>query len=214
MPRTMADALCGPGTGSGRRGGRGSTSPDGSYETEYTWHRAHRTDLKSRDRFLVVAVTLLLIIGGRIGWQYYSWYQHAPERAMLVELETELEDAAVGVIMTQVRADSIREAIDGTDAELERGRVLLRNLESRAAAYRSDSPYMRERGAFNERVNARNRMVEEWRANVSDNHHYVDRYNLLADSMRSIAGRMGEFYYPIRSPAEIATARGVQARGG
>ena len=57
-------------------------------------------------------------------------------------------------------------------------------------------------------------MVEEWREVVNNNHHYVDRYNLLADSMRSVAGRMGEPYYPIRTPAEIATSRRVPVRGG
>ncbi len=169
--------------------------------------------MRGRDRLLVIALTLLVVVGGRISWQYYRWHQHAPERAMLIALEADLEDAALGVITTQVASDTLQESIHRADEELIRGRVYLANLERRYSQGRDRSQYLDELSDFNARVNERNRMVEEWRQVVSSNHRYVDRYNQLADSMRSVAERMGEPYYPIRSPAEIATARGMAARG-
>lgn len=162
----------------------------------------------------MVVATLVLVAGGRIGWQYYQWYRHAPERDLIVVLQSELEDAAVGVITTQITSDTLQQNIEAADVQLGRGRVLLDNLERRLAPTRADEAYMRQLKEFNQRVSIRNQMVDDWRMVVASNHEYVDRYNLLADSMRSVADRMGEPYYPIRTPAEIATARGVAVVAG
>ena len=73
-----------------------------------------------------------------------------------------------------------------------RGRVLLDNLERRSSPTRNNAGYMRELGDFNQRVARRNQMVDDWRETIAGNHQFVDRYNLLADSMRTVAERMGE----------------------
>ena len=171
--------------------------------------------MSTRRRTFVLLSALLLVVGLRIGHQLFSWRQHAPERDLLVSLEAELEDAGVGVITTQIASDTLQEAIEAADVELGRGRQLLDNLERRSSFRGSaDATYLRELRAFNQKVAARNRIVEDWRIVVGSNHEYVDRYNLLADSIRSVANRMGEPYYPIRTPAEIATSRGIPGRDG
>lgn len=171
--------------------------------------------VSGRRRTFVLLATVVLVLGGRIGYQLITWYQAAPERELLVSLEAELEDAAVGLITTQVASDTLKEAIEAVDVELGRGRQLLDNLEGRPG-FRggADATYLRELREFNRKVVARNQMVEDWRSTVANNHSHVDRYNMLADSIRSVATRMGEPYYPVRTPAEIATARGVPGRGG
>lgn len=169
--------------------------------------------MRGRPRTLVLLAALVLVVGARIGYQLLSWKQHGPDRELLVSLETELEDAAVGVITTQIASDTLQEAIEAADIELGRGRQLLDNLERRSSfGGGTDAAYLRELRAFNEKVAERNRVVEDWRIVVGNNHDYVDRYNLLADSIRAIASRMGEPYFPIRTPAEIATSRGIAGR--
>lgn len=171
--------------------------------------------MSGRARTLVLLATVVLVIGGRIGYQLLNWYRSAPDRELLISLEAELEDAAVGLITTQVASDTLKEAIESADIDLGRSRQLLDNLEARPG-FRggADATYLRELREFNRKVAARNRMVEDWREAVANNHTHVDRYNLLADSIRSVARRMGEPYYSVRTPAEIATARGVPGRGG
>ena len=61
-------------------------------------------------------------------------------------------------------------------------------------------------------VRRRNDKLGEWRAVVESNHAAADRYNLLADSMRSVAARMGDPYYAVPSPVELAVAHGIRPR--
>ena len=84
--------------------------------------------MKGRQRLLAVLAVLVLVVSVRIGRQYHQWYLHAPERALL-DVETEIEDAAVGVITSQIGSDTLQAAIEAADGELSRGRVLLDNFE-------------------------------------------------------------------------------------
>src|SRR5688500_2636495 len=134
--------------------------------------------MSGRQRTFIVLAALLLVVGIRIGYQLVTWRQNAPERDLLISLEVELEDAAVGVITTQIASDTLQEAIEAADVELGRGRQLLDNLERRSAFGGSgDATYLRELRDFNQQVAARNRVVEDWRVVVGSNHAYVDRYN-------------------------------------
>jgi hypothetical protein len=58
-------------------------------------------------------------------------------------------------------------------------------------------------------VSERNELFADWRATVEANHEHVRRYNRLVDEIREGAARMGEAYFPIPSPAEVAYRRGL-----
>ena len=63
-------------------------------------------------------------------------------------------------------------------------------------------------------MSERNALYREWRGLVDSNRTYVERYNVIVDSIRAAATAMGEPYYPIPTPAEIAARRGAGAEAG
>ena len=166
----------------------------------------------TRTRFLLVVAGLLLAVN--LGRQGYRWFAHADERVELRRLGDELEDAALAVVRTQLLADSLRGAIEQADDSLRIERAGIRRIERRAEAFSLPptlyDEYRRELSRYNRRVETRNARYEEWRTVVEDNHRSVDRYNGLADSMRSLGRQMGEPYLAIPSPAEVALRHGLR----
>lgn len=150
-----------------------------------------------RHKFLALVTAVLVLAGFRIGQQVYRWYAYAPERQELVRLEGRLESAALQVVATHVKADSLLGILEVVDREL---------LEAREALYGVGR--VNQGGSrlsdYNHQVAQRNRLLRRWRQVLQANHATTDRYNTLADSIRVTAERMGEAFYPIRSPAEIA----------
>jgi len=171
--------------------------------------------MRRSERLLAIATVVLLIGAVKLVQYVYDWYAHVEERHRIVELEERLEDAGLGVVRTQMEADSLRLAIEAIDAVLEARREELDGYEQRAergAISREDErSYREDLASYNHGVRERNELFRRWQATVEENHAYVDRYNELADSVRTLAGRIGDPYYPILSPAEIADRQGLFA---
>ncbi|MEX2584173.1 MAG: hypothetical protein WD766_12920 [Gemmatimonadota bacterium] len=174
--------------------------------------------MRRRDRLLAVTVVLLLIAGFRVGQQVYRWYVYADERAEIGRVEVELQEAGRGVVRTQIAADSVRIRIEEIDRELAARRVQLGRHERQLLSSRSSdvaaTTYRSEFRDYNERVAARNELFREWGSIIGANHEHVARYNLMVDSVRALAASMGELYYPVLSPAEIAERDGLLGENG
>lgn len=154
---------------------------------------------------------LAALVIARAGQQVYRWQTFGPERASIGRLEGELESAGLGVIQSQIEADSLRALLESLDVELRDSRGRLDLLERSALNTRargSVSGYYRALEAHNRRVRTRNELFASWRRSLESNQEFVERYNLVADSIRFLAESMGEMYYPIRTPAEIAVENG------
>jgi hypothetical protein len=165
-----------------------------------------------RQRFFALLALLLLIGAFRLAQQLYRWQAFKAERTEIVRLEVDLDSSALGIVATEMRAGTLRTAIEAADEGLASARSRLDNVE-RAAEVRGldlsqEISYRDDLAAFNAEVRRRNELVREWRQILTSNHEHVDRYNLIADSIRAVALRMGEPYFPISTPAEIAAARG------
>lgn len=172
--------------------------------------------MRRRERLLGVAVVLALLVAARIAHQTYQWYAHDEERARIHGLTARLEDAGLGVVTTQLAIDSLRLIVEEMDRELEGTRAAIAAYERHAVggalpahlyeAYRGDLEL------HNRKVVERNAKFDELRAVASRNHAAVRRYNALSDSIRATAAEMGEPYYSIPTPAEIAHERGLTPR--
>lgn len=169
-----------------------------------------------RDRILAVAAVVLLMALVKVGQQLYRYYAFSEERIAIVRLESGVDREGLGVITTQLRADTLRLEIDAADAGLGASRDALDRLERAVldggATPDTERAYQRQLVEYNQGVGRRNALFEEWRSTVERNHAHVERYNLLVDSIRALAATIGEPYYPILSPAEIA-ARHEAASG-
>lgn len=160
-------------------------------------------------------VLLGLVIAVRLGAYLFGWYAHAEERAVLQGLSARVAEAGVGVVSTQLAADSLEREIERLDVELEeeQGGFTLYERMARTSPL-TPSVYRAYRGRlaeYNRKVAARNETFERWRVVVDENHREVDRYNALADSIRAVAASIGDPYYEIPSPAEAAMEYGLAA---
>jgi hypothetical protein len=169
--------------------------------------------MRRRERLLAVAAIILLVGALKLTQQVYRWFAFAPEREQIGRVEVDLRGAALGVIRTQIEADSLRLVIEGFDADLDARRERLMRYEGQALrgsiSRSTESTYRAELATYNQKVGERNELFRDWRRSIEQNHEYVDRYNLMADSVRTLAAQMGEPYYPILSPAEIAERSGL-----
>ncbi|MEX2571004.1 MAG: hypothetical protein WD737_06840 [Gemmatimonadota bacterium] len=173
--------------------------------------------MRRKQRVLVLLAILVMIAAAKVGQQLWRWYAFADERVAVATLEAQLDSAGLGVISTHLRADSLRIAIEGLDDELARSRQQLDRYERQAGSggmlQSLQGRHRDDLAAFNQRVRERNAHFSGWRTVVDSNHVYVDRYNLLVDSIQALTARMGEPYYSIPSPAEIANRHGLEAPG-
>lgn len=164
-------------------------------------------------RLRTLLIFLVLVVAVNVGRELYDWRAYAEERTQLVGVRSRLLDAGADVVRTRARLDTLRTVIEGEDRKLEQERRALRAYGRKAdggalpphlyEAYRVDL----ER--YNEHVARRNESFQEWEAVIARNHAAVDRYNALADTLRALAGVMGEPYYPVPSPIEAAEERGL-----
>lgn len=173
--------------------------------------------MRRRQGLLGILIVVIVLVAGKIGLQTYRWYVHDEERARIQALSSELEDVAVEVVGTQLVSDSLRAVIEGMDEDLEGRRVRIAEYERHAVngalpVHLYDG-YRRELELHNRLVVERNSGYEMWHDAVSRNHAAVERYNALVDSIRSTAAEMGEPYFTIPTPAEIAVERGISPRG-
>lgn len=164
-----------------------------------------------RVRGLLLIVVLLLLV--RAGQYTYGWVAYRDERARLGVMSRHVADAGVIVVRSEVRADTLRTAIGRVDRELGALRRTLDRYgryahEGMIAAHLYDS-YLADLQAYNKRVGERNALMEEWNTLLERNRGAVNRYNLLVDSIRNLAARTGDPYYPIPLPIEAAAERGL-----
>jgi hypothetical protein len=172
--------------------------------------------MRHRERLLGIAVILALLVFARVAHQTYRWYAHDEERARIEALSALLEDVGLRVVTTQLAGDSLRALVEQMDRGLAGTRAAIAAYERHAVggalpahlygAYRGDLD------AHNRRVVERNARFEQWREAVGRNHAAVTRFNSLADSIRVAAAAMGEPYYSIPTPAEIALEHGLVPR--
>lgn len=170
---------------------------------------------RARSWVILAAVAILLAV--KVGEQLYRWLAYRDERVQLAALAMELDTVGLSVMTTQLAAESLGTFVKGVDAELDGERRRIARAEERAASGTLTHPeYSRYRAGvrrYNAEVARRNAAFEEWKAVVARNHLAVRRFNLVADSMRALAKRMGEPYYAVPTPAQIAGRHGLSPPG-
>lgn len=173
--------------------------------------------MRHRERVIGVAVILAALLTVKLGSRVYSWYAHDEERTEIARLSTELEEVGMAIVWSQVAADSLHAEIEVLDADLETMRSRVESYGRRSVDGVLPGPiydgYRRELDAYNRRVGERNARYERWREVIDRNHVAVDRFNALAERIGDLAAAMGEPYYSIPTPAEIAVERGIVAGG-
>lgn len=164
-------------------------------------------------RVRVLLAFLLLLLAGKVLKELYDWRVHADDRVQLVAFRSRLLDAGAEVLRTRAELDTLKQVLDAEDLKLERERGALRRFDREA---RGDAlpasvygAYRVELDAYNQHVERRNERFREWERVLARNHAAVDRYNALADSLRTVAAVLGDPYYQVPSPLEAAEARGV-----
>jgi hypothetical protein len=107
----------------------------------------------------------------------------------------------------------MRLVMEKEDAALEAELRALRRFDrmARGGALPTEiyARYRADLDRHNLHVGERNERLRDWQAILARNHAAVDRYNVLADSIRDIATKMGEPYYAVPTPAEAAMERGL-----
>jgi hypothetical protein len=169
--------------------------------------------MSARDRIRGLLLILVVLIGAKAVHQTYRWFAFGAERAQLQEMRERVADAGVEVVRTAAKADTLHRQIKQMDHDLEaRQRAVDRyNRYARdgtLGAHLYDS-YRADLDGYNARVMERNARVEEWEGVIARNREAVNRYNLLADSIRAVAARIGDPYFPIPLPVEAAVERGL-----
>jgi hypothetical protein len=158
-------------------------------------------------------VVLLAVVAMKLGHEAYRWFAYADERAELREMTERLEGAALEVVISQLATDSMRASIEAADSRL--GELRERVDEFEKWSHRGTLPehlhrrYRMELDRYNAQVAERNSRLDRWEEVVGRNHSAVAHYNRLADSVRLVAARMGEPFYPVPSPVEVAIRRGL-----
>ena len=164
-------------------------------------------------RLRTLVLLVVLIVAAKAGAEWLRWATSGEERAQIRTLREQVVDVGVDVVRAQARADTLRLAIEREDSALERQRVALDRYTGRAqdGALSADvyARYRRELTRYNAHVTARNESFARWQQERMRSGAAVDRYNRLSDSIRSIAARIGEPYYPVPLPIEAAAERGL-----
>lgn len=143
----------------------------------------------------------------------FRWFAYGDERAQVQQLRGEVVDAGVRIVRTRSRADTLQREIEAEDRGLTERLKAVRRYDrfARGGALPAHlyTAYRRDLRDYNVLVAHRNARVREWKELMRSNREAVERYNLLADSIRAIATRIGDPFYPVPLPAEAATERGL-----
>jgi hypothetical protein len=164
-----------------------------------------------RLRPLLLLVSVLLF--AKLAVEGYRWINYRSERTGLAAMRMRALDLGVEVVRSQARVDTLRRTIDRDDEDLEQKREAV-DRYGRYSRGGSLSPeryaaYRRELKAYNEMVEMRNRKFRRWRELRARSTLALESYTRLADSMRALAGRIGDPYYPVPLPIEAAAERGL-----
>lgn len=156
---------------------------------------------------------LLAVIGIKLSDSAYKWVRYGPERDQVRRMRAELVDAGAEIVRSRQASDSMRAALRADDQVLEEEQRVLRRYDDHAHDGALPSGlyerYRADLTRYNDHVASRNRKLSHWQEVLARNHAVVARYNLLSDSIRTLATRMGDPYYEVPTPAEAAMERGV-----
>jgi hypothetical protein len=156
---------------------------------------------------------LLVVIGVKLSDSVYRWLRFGHEREQVKVLRTELVDAGAQMVRTRQESDSMRAILQAEDTALEREQQALRRYDAQAhdGALPPDvyERYRADLTRYNAHVVRRNGKLADWQEILARNHVAVGRYNVLSDSVRDLATRMGDPYYSVPTPAEAAIERGL-----
>lgn len=162
-------------------------------------------------RLRALVAFLLLLLAGKVGKELYEWRAHADDRARLVAVRGRLVDAGAEVMRTRAELDTLKRVLDREDGTLERERRALgaydRKAEGTTLPAHLYDAYRADLDRYNAHVARRNESFHAWQAVLARNHSAVDRYNALADSLRAVAGVLGDPYYQVPSPLEAAAEK-------
>lgn len=156
---------------------------------------------------------LLAIIGIKLSDSAYKWVRYGPEREEVRRMRTELVDAGAEIVRSRQASDSMRAALRADDQALEEEQRVLRRYDDYAHDGALPSGlyerYRADLTRYNDHVASRNRKLSDWQEVLARNNAVVGRYNLLSDSIRTLAARIGDPYYEVPTPVQAARERGV-----
>ncbi|HEU4560321.1 MAG TPA: hypothetical protein VFS20_20900 [Longimicrobium sp.] len=156
---------------------------------------------------------LLVVIGIKLSDSLYKWVRYGPERETVKRMRGELVDAGAQIVLTRQVSDSMRAVLRGEDEGLEREQRVLRRYDDHAHDGALPSGlyerYRRDLTRYNDHVASRNATLSRWHEVQARYNAAVGRYNLLSDSIRTLATEMGDPYYEVPTPSEAAAERGV-----
>lgn len=156
---------------------------------------------------------LLVVIGIKLSDSAYKWVRYGPEREQVKRMHGELLDAGAEIVRSRQVSDSMRAVIRSEDEGLETEQRVLRRYDDYAHDGALPSTlyerYRRDLTRYNDHVASRNATLSQWHEVQARYNAAVGRYNILSDSIRGLATRMGDPYYEVPTPAEAAAKRGV-----
>ena len=163
---------------------------------------------------LVLLILLpMAVLGLKVSDSVYRYFAYGSERAQVKTLRGQLVDAGAQIVRTKQASDSMRAVMRQEDQALESEQHALRRYDvlARDGALPQDTyeRYRAELARYNSHVTSRNAKLSVWQDILARNHAAVSRYNVLADSVRDLATRMGDPYFAVPSPAEAAAERGI-----
>lgn len=167
--------------------------------------------MKEQIRFVLLVVGALAALV--LGREVYRWYAFQEERRALVGLREEVVDAGAEIIRSRVRLDTVTQRMDSVSAVVRQHEVTLRRYRRyvRDGMLPTDiyADYEQDRVRFEAAARERDAWQRRFAELAGRERGAVRRYNVLADSMRVLADRIGEPYLRIPAPIEAAAERGV-----
>jgi hypothetical protein len=167
-----------------------------------------------REPARLLFLILALFVAVELGQDAYRWIAYRGERAQLRDIGPVLDSAGVAMVRGDLRIDSLRAVIAGRDRELDRMSKSLDRYTSHSVdgsvPIQIYGAYRRDLARYNHSVDERNRLIREYQLVSGRRSDAAQRYYLLADSMRALAKRMGDPYYEVPLPAELAVKHGVR----
>jgi hypothetical protein len=161
--------------------------------------------MRSPGRFLLFV--LLVIIGVKLSEQAYALVAFRDERAQARDLRERLGQTGVDLVFARTREDSLRTAIKAQDVDLERDLQIVRRFHREARqgmTPRRHAQYSAQLARYNAQVVARNEVLRRLESLHHRHQAAVSRYNLLADSLHTLAVKMGQPYYQVPTALEAA----------
>jgi hypothetical protein len=166
-----------------------------------------------RDRLAVAVVALGAIIVFNVGREAYRWYAFRDERTAIVRLQTQVVDAGAEYALTREQLNVLTRRLTTADSALNRDVDVLRRYSMRADGGMLPPPlyrrYQEDRRVYEQHLAQRQVWFEQYERVQGRYHASGDRYSTLADSIRTLAARIGDPYYRVPLPVEAAAERGL-----